>query len=132
MSKTNKLSVPVSCEIASFAVVMETKLQADGYGDPAAWKGIELAKIVRKMDDVVRRLGATDPSDSKALFTRAVILGNLAMMVAEKSASAEECRQASQPMSAGGDLPRAELPRGVLPRGPFRHRVKAVSRHSLS
>lgn len=81
--KTQALSMPVGHELAAFAVVMEAKLQMEGYDRAETWKDIPLAKLIAQLELKAKRLGAADQLNKAEIFSRAVALGNLAMMVAE-------------------------------------------------
>lgn len=92
--KTAALQAPVSPEVASFAVVMEAKLQMEGYDQLESWEGIPLEKLLAQLKVKTERLAATDPTKVFELFTRSVVIGNLAMMIAEKSAQMREKAEA--------------------------------------
>jgi hypothetical protein len=88
--KTNTLGTPVSPEIAAFSVVMEAKLQLEGYDIIQSWEGIPLPTLIRQLEAKIQKLKATDLSNPHDIFTKAVVIGSLAMMVAELSARKQE------------------------------------------
>jgi len=90
--KTNTLGTPVSPEIAAFSVVMEAKLQLEGYDIIQSWEGIPLPTLIRQLEAKIQKLKATDLSKAHPhdIFTKAVVIGSLAMMVAELSARKQE------------------------------------------
>lgn len=88
--KTRTLSVPVSPEVAAFAVVMEARLALEGYDEVEKWEGISTDKLMKQLEMKAKRLAAADPTNATELFNKAVIIGNLAMMLAEKSMRARE------------------------------------------
>lgn len=92
--KMKTLSIPVSPEIAAFAVVMETKLQMEGYDHVASWEGIPLEDLVKQLELKIRKLKALDLSkaDPHEVFVKSVVIGSLAMMVAELSAQKQEVK----------------------------------------
>lgn len=83
--KTKSLVIPVSPEVAGFAIAMETKLQMEGYDQIEAWNGIPIEKLMAQLKVKAERLAAADPTQH-GLFMKAVVVANLAMMIAEKTA----------------------------------------------
>lgn len=75
--------MPIGHELAAFAVVMEVKLQMEGYDQPESWKNIPLEKLIAQLELKAKRLAAADQGKKAEIFSRAVALGNLAMMIAE-------------------------------------------------
>ena len=100
-NKMKTLDIPVSPEVAAFAVVMEAKLQMEGYDQVESWKDIPLERLVAQMKTKVERLAATDPKNAYEVFTKAVVLGNLAMMIAEKTALAREAAETAAKEQGG-------------------------------
>ncbi len=88
--KTQALSIPVGLEVAAFAAVMETKLQLEGYDRVEKWGHIPLQKLIDQLALKAKRLEAADPTNATEIFSRAIALGNLAMMVAEVAARSRE------------------------------------------
>lgn len=88
--KTRTLSVPVSPEVAAFAAVMEARLVLEGYDDVESWEGISIQKLQKQLESKAKRLAAADPTNATELFNKAVIIGNLAMMIAEKAMVARQ------------------------------------------
>lgn len=85
-NKSRTLSVPVSPEVAAFAVVMEARLALEGYDEVEKWEGISTEKLMKQLEAKAKRLAAADPTNATELFNKAVIIGNLAMMIADKAA----------------------------------------------
>lgn len=128
--KTSTLALPVAPEVAGFAVVIEAKLRAEGLDDSSTWKHVPTGRLVEQLERKVEKLKSLDPNDAQGLFSLAVVIGNLSMMIADRSSRALEVRGAQDPLAPRPRLP----PKGVeanlsTPRAlaPFRHRVKTVS-----
>jgi hypothetical protein len=120
--KTQTLSIPVSVEIASFAQVLEAKLQSEGLDDAKTWTSITPARIVRQLARKVDRLqGTTDPA---MLFTLAIAVGNLAVILADQAGEALESAETIELSTAEAHgAERLSVP-VLVP--PFRHRVKTA------
>ena len=90
--KMKTLEVPVSPEVAAFAVVMETKLQMEGYDHVQSWEGIPLQQLAKQLAMKIHKLEAIDleKADPHEVFTKAVVIGSLAMMLAELAAKKKE------------------------------------------
>ena len=99
--KVRTLHVPVGPEVAGFAVIMEAKLQMEGYDNAASWETIPIERLVRQLAVKVNRLATTTRENPDMLLVRAVVIGNLAMMVAEGAARALE--RATMPARASTD-----------------------------
>lgn len=95
--KTQALSIPVGTEVAAFAAVMETKLQLEGYDKVETWGNIPLRKLIDQLCLKAKRLEAADPANAPEIFSRAVALGNLAMMIAEVAARSRETVSSKNP-----------------------------------
>ena len=87
--KTKRLQLAVSPEVAGFAVVMEAKLQVEGYDDITSWEKFSIEQLVALLRRKADRL-AMPGSTAQERFTRAVVIGNLAMMIAEKAAQTDD------------------------------------------
>lgn len=72
--------VPVTPEVAAFAACMETKLRMDGKG--VTPKDFSFEQLLKHLEHKVRTLKTTPPEDA---FTKAVIIGIYAMMLADKA-----------------------------------------------
>ncbi len=83
--KTRTLSAPVSPEIAAFAVVMEARLVLEEFDQADSWDGVPIGSLMRSLEMKAKRLASVDPENPTELLNRAAIIGNLAMMIAEKS-----------------------------------------------
>ena len=84
--KTKTLTDPVSLEIAAFAVVVETKLQREGYDLAESWKGIPVQTLVRQLESKIKGLQSIDVNTSpNEFFAKVVVIGSLTMMLAELS-----------------------------------------------
>lgn len=95
------LSIPVSPEVAAFSVVMETKLQMEGYDHVQSWENIPLEDLVKQLNLKIRKLQEVDLSKANPheVFTKAVVIGSLSMMLAELTARMKE----SQPVDLKAD-----------------------------
>lgn len=84
-NKSNHLSAPIGPEVAAFAVVMEARLTREGYDQASSWEGIPMLKLLNQLVAKAKRLEVADPTNASEVFNKAVIIGNLAMMMAEKA-----------------------------------------------
>jgi hypothetical protein len=71
------------------ASLSERKLQMEGYDGITSWEKFSIEKLVALLRRNADRL-AIPRSTAQERFTRAVIIGNLAMMIAEKAAQVDE------------------------------------------
>lgn len=127
--KVTSLQVPVSPEVASFAVVMEAKLQMEGYDQVESWQAIPLEKLLAQLKVKTERLAATDPSNPFELFTKSVVIGNLAMMIAEKSAQMRERAEEAVAAEAQKTSPTPSLATVTsLPNPPSRRSARPYAR----
>jgi hypothetical protein len=84
-TKTKKLSIPVSPEIASFAVCLESYLESRGLDLLESWEGVPLEEVVHQLRDKIVQL---DPdrlsrANPHALFEHAISMGCYVMMLSE-------------------------------------------------
>jgi hypothetical protein len=85
--KTKTLGEPVSPEIAAFSVVMENKLQREGFGDVGEWEGIPIPFLIRQLESKIRVLKGLDAdANPSEVFAKAAVIGTVAMMLAELTA----------------------------------------------
>lgn len=90
-TKTKVLEIPVSPEVAAFAVVMETKLQMEGLDMEESWQGFQPRDLLKQIRSKLGKLEGFDleKADPHEIFSKAVALGCFAMMLAEKAATRE-------------------------------------------
>jgi len=83
--KTKKLGIPVSPEVASFAVCLEFYLESRGLDLLESWEGVPITDIVSQLRSKILELdpAKVNRANPRALFERAVILGCYCMMLCE-------------------------------------------------
>lgn len=82
--KTKTLGEPVSPEIAAFAVVLENKLQREGFGEAESWGDIPIPFLIRQLESKVRALKDLDADNCPSeVFAKAAVIGTLSMLLAE-------------------------------------------------
>jgi len=84
-TKTKKLSIPVSPEIASFSVCLESYLEARGLDLLESWEGVPMKEIVRQLRDKVLQLDLDklDQANPHALFEHVISMGCYVMILSE-------------------------------------------------
>lgn len=84
-TKTRKLSIPVSPEVASFSVCLESYLEARGLDLVESWEGIPLEELVKLLRDKVNQLelDKLDRANPHALFDHVISMGCFVMMMTE-------------------------------------------------
>lgn len=83
--KAKKLSIPVSPEVASFAVCLESYLASRGLDHCESWDGIPIESILKQLQAAISQLNVSRIGEARprAIFERAIIIGCYAMMVSE-------------------------------------------------
>lgn len=83
--QSDKLSVPLSPEIAGFAAVLEARLRST---DPKfTWKNVPYREVLKQLKLKVQALIDSEPGTEA--FNRAVLVGMLAMMAADMASKPE-------------------------------------------
>lgn len=116
--KVKTLAIPVSPEVAAFAVVLETKLQMEGFDHAPTWEDIAQDRLVKQLKMKIDKLTKMDLTDPHEVFQKAVVIGIVAMMLSEQTAkqvgSTKPIEASPEEESLGTLLP---FPRLKLARG---------------
>jgi hypothetical protein len=111
--KTRELPSPVSPEIASFAVMLEMKMEREGYDHLEAWKDLKLSFLLTQLRLKAAQLGALDPANAHDIENKSIVLAVLAMMTMytvnkDKIETDEEVAPSSEkiPIGAGPSITR--------------------------
>lgn len=84
--KTKELAIPVSVEVAAFAVCMEAKLRMEGFDDFEAWNRIPPERLMQQLERKIQALKKNPNPSAEEIFTKSIIIGNIAMMLSEYAA----------------------------------------------
>jgi S-formylglutathione hydrolase FrmB len=114
VGKVRKLGLPVSPEVASFAVTMETFLRSQGKDNSESWLQVPTSSLIRQLGDKVKKLTELnlDEASPQELFSMCMLASCFLMMIAEqasKSRVEEKSRSSSH-------LPVVTLPSGKTAR----------------